>query len=61
MDELNKENDKPADDQEIMRRIIEEKKQKSSNQGSVKKGPKDWNGTTKAGNKREKKGGLSPK
>lgn len=46
---------------EMMKKIIEQKKQKSSTQGSVKKGPEDWNGTTSTGNKKQKKGGLPPK
>ncbi len=48
-------------DLEIMREIIEKKKQKSANQGSVKRGPEDFYGTTSPGKKRKKTGGLPPK
>jgi len=48
-------------DLEIMREIIEKKKQKSASQGSVKHGPEDFYGTTSPGKKRKKTGGLPPK
>jgi hypothetical protein len=47
-------------DMEIMRQLIEKKKQKSATQGSIKRGPEDRFGTTPA-KKNTKKGGLSPK
>lgn len=47
-------------DLEIMRKIIEQKKQKSASQGSIKHGPEDRYGST-PGNKKVKKGGLPPK
>lgn len=47
-------------DMEIMRELIEKKKQKSAAQGSIKRGPEDRYGTRPA-NKKIKKGGLSPK
>lgn len=49
-------------DLEIMREIIDKKKQKSASQGSVKRGPEDMYGTTSHGKKRKKKeaGGQSP-
>jgi len=46
---------------EMMRQMIEKKKQKSATQGSVKRGPEDRFGTTSPGNKKQKKGGLPPK
>lgn len=46
---------------EMMRQIIEKKKEKSASQGSVKRGPEDRFGTTSPGNKKQKKGGLPPK
>lgn len=46
---------------EMMRALIEKKKQKSASQGSIKHGPEDRNGTTAPGKKRTKKGGLPPK
>lgn len=46
---------------EMMRQIIEKKKEKSAAQGSVKRGPEDRFGTTSQGNKKQKKGGLPPK
>lgn len=46
---------------EIMRQLIEKKKEKSASQGSVKRGPEDWNGTRSQGHKKQKKGGLPPK
>ena len=45
----------------IMRQLIEKKKEKSASQGSVKRGPEDRFGTTRTGNKKQKKGGLPPK
>jgi len=48
-------------DIEMMRQIIEKKKQKSASQGSVKRGPEDWYGTVSPGKKNNKKGGLPPK
>ncbi|MEA4925193.1 MAG: hypothetical protein VB084_07745 [Syntrophomonadaceae bacterium] len=48
-------------DIEVMRQIIEKKKQKSASQGSVKRGPEDRFGTTSPGRKKQKKGGLPPK
>lgn len=46
---------------EIMRQIIEKKKEKSASQGSIKQGPGDRFGTSSPGNKKQKKGGLPPK
>lgn len=46
---------------EMMRKLIEQKKAKSASQGSVKKGPEDFYGSTQPSNKRKKKGGLPPK
>jgi len=46
---------------EMMRQIIEKKKEKSASQGSIKRGPEDRFGTTSIGNKKQKKGGLPPK
>ncbi|HWP96572.1 MAG TPA: hypothetical protein VN426_06950 [Syntrophomonadaceae bacterium] len=46
---------------EMMRALIEKKKQKSASQGSIKKGPEDRFGTRAPGNKKQKKGGLPPK
>lgn len=46
---------------EMMRQIIEKKKEKSASQGSIKRGPEDRFGTTSPGNKKQKKGGLPPK
>ncbi|MEN6325421.1 MAG: hypothetical protein ABFD18_04310 [Syntrophomonas sp.] len=54
MEELNK-------DIEMMRQLIEKKKQKSASQGSIKHGPEDRNGSSRPGNKKQKKGGLPPK
>ncbi len=48
-------------DIEMMRQLIEKKKQKSASQGSIKHGPEDRNGTSRPGNKKKKKGGLPPK
>ncbi|MDD2620534.1 MAG: hypothetical protein PHC92_07700 [Syntrophomonadaceae bacterium] len=48
-------------DIEMMRQLIEKKKEKSASQGSIKQGPQDRNGTSKPGNKKQKKGGLPPK
>jgi len=48
-------------DLEIMRRMIEQKRQKSASQGSIKRGPEDRNGTNSPSNKKLKKGGLPPK
>lgn len=47
-------------DLEIMRQLIEKKKQKSSSQSGMKRGPEGRYGET-PGNKKTKKGGLSPK
>jgi hypothetical protein len=46
---------------EVMRQVIEKKKEKSASQGSIKKGPEDRFGTTSQSKKRQKKGGLPPK
>lgn len=46
---------------EMMRKLIEKKKAKSASQGSIKKGPEDFYGSTRPSNKRKKKGGLPPK
>jgi len=46
---------------EIMQELIEKKKAKSASQGSVKRGPEDRFGTSRTGNKKQKKGGLPPK
>jgi hypothetical protein len=46
---------------ELMRQVIEKKKQKSASQGSIKRGPDDRFGTTSPSNKKQKKGGLPPK
>jgi len=46
---------------ELMRQVIEKKKQKSASQGSTKRGPDDRFGATSPGNKKQKKGGLPPK
>ncbi|MDD3365016.1 MAG: hypothetical protein PHZ03_08565 [Syntrophomonas sp.] len=46
---------------EIMRQLIEKKKEKSASQGSMKRGPEDRFGTSSPGNKKQKKGGLPPK
>ena len=46
---------------DAMRQLIEQKKQKSASQGSVKRGPQDRFGTSNPGNKKMKKGGLPPK
>lgn len=46
---------------ELMKQLIEKKKQKSATQGSVKRGPEDFYGNTQPGNKKQKKGGLPPK
>jgi len=46
---------------EIMRQLIEKKKEKSASQGSIKRGPEDRFGTTSPGNKKHIKGGLPPK
>lgn len=46
---------------EIMRQLIEKKKEKSASQGSMKRGPEDRFGTSSPGNKKNKKGGLPPK
>jgi hypothetical protein len=46
---------------EMMRQIVEKKKQKSASQGSIKHGPEDRYGTSSPGNKKQKKGGLPPK
>jgi len=46
---------------EIMRQLSEKKKEKSATQGSIKHGPEDRFGTSIPGNKKQKKGGLSPK
>jgi len=46
---------------DIMRQLIEKKKEKSASQGSVKRGPEDRFGTSRTGNKKQKKGGLPPK
>lgn len=48
-------------DIEMMRQLIEKKKEKSASQGSVKRGPEDRFGTSSPGNKKQKKGGLPPK
>lgn len=48
-------------DIEMMRQLIEKKKQKSASQGSIKHGPEDRYGTSAPGNKKQKKGGLPPK
>lgn len=48
-------------DIEMMRQLIEKKKQKSASQGSIKGGPEDRFGTSSPGNKKQKKGGLPPK
>jgi len=48
-------------DVEMMRQLIEKKKQKSASQGSMKRGPEDRFGTSSPGNKKQKKGGLPPK
>lgn len=48
-------------DIEMMRQLIEKKKQKSASQGSIKRGPEDRYGTSTPGNKKQKKGGLPPK
>ena len=48
-------------DVEMMRQLIEKKKQKSASQGSIKRGPEDRFGTSNPGNKKQKKGGLPPK
>jgi len=46
---------------DMMRKLIEKKKEKSASQGSVKRGPEDRFGTSSPGNKKQKKGGLPPK
>ncbi|MDA8234289.1 MAG: hypothetical protein M0Z31_05655 [Clostridia bacterium] len=46
--------------QELMRKLIEEKKQKSSNQSGGKRGP-DNLGNSRPGIKKHKKGGLFDK
>lgn len=48
-------------DVELMRELIEKKKQKSAAQGSIKHGPEDRFGTSSTGKKKQKKGGLPPK
>lgn len=47
-------------DIEIMRQFIAKKKEKSASQGSVKRGPQDRYGTTKASKNKDKKGGFGP-
>ena len=49
--------DETNQDIELMRRLIEKKKQKSASQGSVKRGPEDWF-STRASKKKQKKAGL---
>ncbi|MDD4802778.1 MAG: hypothetical protein PHF24_07545 [Syntrophomonas sp.] len=46
---------------EMMRQIIEKKKEKSASQGSVKRGPEDRFSTSKPGKKKQTKTGLQPK
>lgn len=41
---------------ELMRQLIEKKKQKSASQGSIKRGPEDWYGNTQPTGKKKKKG-----
>lgn len=53
--------EKKKSDLDIMRELIEKKKQKSASQGSIKRGPEDRYGTTSPGKKRQKTGGLPPK
>ncbi|MEN6349303.1 MAG: hypothetical protein ABFD08_07920 [Syntrophomonas sp.] len=48
-------------DLEIMRQLIEQKKQKSASQSNVKRRPEDRYGSSTPGNKKQKKGRLSPK
>jgi hypothetical protein len=43
-------------DIEIMRQCIARKKEKSASQGSIKRGPQDRYGTTKAHKNKNKKG-----
>ena len=43
---------------DIMRQIIEKKKQKSASQGSIKRGPEDLYGTRKSGNRKRRKESL---
>lgn len=54
MDEQNK-------DLEIMRQLIEKKKQKSATQSNAKHKADERFGNSTPGNKKKKKGGLPPK
>jgi hypothetical protein len=45
-------------DLDIMRRIIEKKRQKSASQGSIKRGPEDLHSTRKTGNRKRGKESL---
>lgn len=45
-------------DVEIMRQFIAKKKEKSASQGSIKRGPQDLYGTSKAHKNKDKKGDL---
>lgn len=47
-------------DLEIMRQLIEQKKQKSASQGSIKLGPQDRFGASRQKNKRKKKQVAEP-
>lgn len=46
---------------EMMRQLIEKKKQKSASQCGIKRGPEGTYGSSAPGNKKQKKGGLPPK
>lgn len=48
-------------DIDMMRQLIEKKKEKSASQSSIKRGPNDRFSNSRPGNKKEKKGGLPPK
>lgn len=48
-------------DIDVMRQIIEKKKQKSASQGSVKRGPQDRYSTRKPGKKNQKSGDSIPR
>ncbi|MGS0763506.1 hypothetical protein [Syntrophomonas curvata] len=47
-------------DIEIMRKFIAGKKEKSASQGSIRRGPQDRFGTTKARKNKNKKSALAP-
>ena len=53
--------DEKNTNKDMMRQLIEKKKEKSASQGSIKRGPEDRFSTSGPGKKMQKKAGLPPK